>query len=132
MASCLALRRPNDIRRKAAKRWLSIHIRPYGEGVGVYIVTASGHEAAAKEASGKPVYSTIGWPRPIPVSERLPEEGADVLVFGACEWDGSEAHAIWRDAQHVRGGSFLAIENAELPITATHWMPLPPAPEATP
>lgn len=35
-----------EIATEAAKRGLSIHIKPYGAGVGVYVVTAGGHQFA--------------------------------------------------------------------------------------
>jgi hypothetical protein len=162
---------------EAAKRGLSIHIRPYGEGVGVYVKSASGHEfakaapsaielervlaaipetfvkAAAEEAKGPPEgfsledvscgaaagLNLLGmtWPRPIPVSERLPEEsdgyeGGSVTVLGFCSVDGEETWE-WREAfcKHgEKGGHVWFVERMkrEKPVYVTHWMPLPPEP----
>lgn len=77
------------------------------------------------------------WPRPIPVSERLPEwiEGgkiAPLLAFGSIVDDEKES---WHMAACVRskaGGSWWFEDcngDGGDDLLITHWLPLPPKPE---
>jgi hypothetical protein len=67
--------------------------------------------AAAREA-----LSTPAW---VPVSERLPEPGVEVLTWGPI------ASMHWGiDVVRVHGEFFYS----SFPKETTHWMPLPPAP----
>ncbi len=56
--------------------------------------------------------------RPIPVSERLPDEAESVLV-----WDATSK--FWDISSQFRGGSWVG----EASQVFTHWLPLPPNPE---
>lgn len=82
-----------------------------------------------------PSYAERYWPRPIPVSERLPEMDAHgevdtVLVW--CEgewlpakWEGPEDDPVW---QIWVGG--LTNDYKYCPKGGvTHWLPMPPKPE---
>jgi hypothetical protein len=66
--------------------------------------------------------------RPIPVSERLPEDGACVLAFGL-KYRGKS----WFES-HYKNGQFLteydnAFCCADCHSSVTHWLPMPPKPE---
>jgi hypothetical protein len=75
------------------------------------------------------------YPRPIPVSERLPSGDDIVLAFdGDCEEE-------WGEARYTRKGwvtsypwSNYDVSTIGVPLEGiTHWLPLPPSPEpATP
>jgi hypothetical protein len=68
------------------------------------------------------------WPRPIPVSERLPEDHTQVLAHcdsGGADWWGIcaiDADGKWREITWCSDGT-IPIRNV------THWLPLPPKPE---
>jgi len=67
------------------------------------------------------------WPSPIPLSERLPDEGAIVLWY-LCD------QGIWEsgyyDPQNKRYKPGRNGEGAHLTtMRITHWMPMPPKPE---
>jgi len=78
------------------------------------------------------------WPRPIPVTERLPEVGDSVMVFAPVT---SFKRPIWFAAALSEEGfwwSWTAYQ--ELPYLhnkgkrlelhfVTHWLPMPPVPE---
>jgi hypothetical protein len=69
------------------------------------------------------------WPRPIPVSERLPEEAEEVLVAIKFAADG---FPDWGLASHFADGwqiwgQCVGAEDDDICIV-THWLPLPPAP----
>ncbi len=82
-----------------------------------------------------------GWPRPIPVGERLPEEGSECVLafFAKCSirtlrgmrlvalnsW--CTALAIWHDGK-FEGWDKDQEEFDEPPECVTHWLPLPPKP----
>jgi hypothetical protein len=80
--------------------------------------------------------SKYNWPRPIPVSERLPEVGVE--VFGWAEEPTSTDFAwlkVWR-SKPAKGGviywwtSEQAGEDSSIDIKPpTHWLELPPSPE---
>jgi len=72
----------------------------------------------------KNFHGVIEWPRPIPVSERLPEDLEEcVLVFArGCWFVSFQVNGSWFGFHHdSREG------NPELQ-GVTHWLPLPPAP----
>lgn len=88
------------------------------------------------------------WPRPIPVSERLPEPGEDVLTYGQLLPDESnrepgdfETIGLWniqgyRLCTYDQHGNFVSQDdrfyNSPLydgDFTVTHWLPMPPKPE---
>ena len=58
-----------------------------------------------------------GW---IPVTERLPEDTRDVLV-----WCGITEKGCYSPSQHMWG----VYDDGYSPIPVTHWMPLPQPPE---
>lgn len=60
------------------------------------------------------------WPRPIPVSERLPETD-EVLV-----WTDGSGWEFFREFGRSFNAEGQWIDRNEQPIT--HWLPLPPAP----
>jgi hypothetical protein len=63
---------------------------------------------------------SISWPRPIPVSERLPERLKDVLII----WNGGGwVIGYWEDRFW-----YMAFDESEAPYDVTHWLPLPPKP----
>jgi hypothetical protein len=57
--------------------------------------------------------------RPIPVSERMPEEDVPVLAFDGEWWTAVRIEGRWEDI-----GS-IGLQD----VSVSHWMPLPPAPE---
>jgi len=69
--------------------------------------------------------SVDSWPRPIPVSERLPEDYTPILWFCAGEWwAGHSDSGVF--FSHVHHGT-QHCETVESGVT--HWLPLPPPPE---
>lgn len=69
----------------------------------------------------------VAWPRPIPVSERLPEVGKPVLWCSGGEWECGhltdsdlDGKKWWSPDTHY--------DIVPLDTTATHWLPLPPSP----
>ena len=75
-----------------------------------------GYDRSREENLTSPLF-VPSWPIPIPVSERLPEEGARVLVYAQAYWD--VVHN-WESDVYIDG------DGASLGIT--HWLPLPPDP----
>lgn len=73
----------------------------------------------------------VQWPRPIPVSERLPECGGEYVV---CERNINRPDdALWSIADFVDGKFSGNDYNGEPRYTldyVTHWLPLPPKPVA--
>lgn len=75
------------------------------------------------------------WPAPIPVSERLPDDGDDVLVLikfardGFVDWGvGSQVAEDWR----IWGQCCQETEGCEdEDREVTHWLPFPPKPAAS-
>lgn len=69
---------------------------------------------------------TGGW---IPVSERVPEVGVKVLCFPA---EDEPIHAVFNGQLWLQdvswSGSEEPIDNV-IPVTVTHWMPLPAGPQ---
>ncbi|MGI4180991.1 DUF551 domain-containing protein [Klebsiella pneumoniae] len=65
----------------------------------------------------------------IPVSERIPEVGVKVLCFPA---EDEPIHAVFNGQLWLQdvswSGSEEPIDNV-IPVTVTHWMPLPAAPQ---
>lgn len=66
------------------------------------------------------------WPRPIPVTERLPEDDNAVLItyfeYSVC---GRFKERVWGVGHHESGMWFGPGD--EMPLV-THWLPLPPDP----
>lgn len=83
------------------------------------------------------------WPRPIPVSERLPEDGDEIMAFRtwqippygeAGQWIAGEFHKEparfvldWVDSDG--GDEFCWIVDSPSKRNITHWLPMPPKPE---
>lgn len=66
--------------------------------------------------------SAKDWPRPIPVSERLPEEITSVLTWpGYRGNDGWQVGAYWPDDSDCQ---WRSLDGDSLHVT--HWLPLPP------
>lgn len=65
----------------------------------------------------KAVDRDCDWPRPIPVSERLPESPRVVLAFAYDEWSSAD----FKNGMFAYDGQIL--------INVTHWLPLPPKPD---
>lgn len=83
--------------------------------------------AAAQQSPGSEPATVPGkW---IPVSERMPEVGVKVLCFPA---EDEPIHAVFNGQLWLQDVSWSAssepIDNV-IPITVTHWMPLPAAPQ---
>lgn len=71
------------------------------------------------------------WPRPIPVSERLPEPGVSVL---ACVPSLEGIHWIIAVVHEVATHGCWVNADTNVPLLAaavTHWLPLPPNPTTT-
>lgn len=66
------------------------------------------------------------WPRPIPVSEKLPDPGETVLAFMS-ELRGG-AGRYWYLAQISDSGQWIEIPSA-IAADVTHWLPLPGDPK---
>lgn len=63
------------------------------------------------------------WPKPIPVSERLPELGVSVLAYcGGPDW--TPAHT----SDHGDGPVWHSNQGIKLTRATTHWLPRPPKP----
>jgi hypothetical protein len=58
------------------------------------------------------------WPRPIPVTERLPDEGLEVLAYDGSWWVANRWCNRWEEP-NCHGLQ-------DVPVT--HWLPLPPKP----
>ncbi|MDW1181327.1 DUF551 domain-containing protein [Klebsiella pneumoniae] len=83
--------------------------------------------AAAQQSPGSEPATVPGtW---IPVSERMPEVGVKVLCFPA---EDEPIHAVFNGQLWLQdvswSGSEEPIDNV-IPVTVTHWMPLPAAPQ---
>lgn len=83
--------------------------------------------AAAQQSPGSEPATVPGtW---IPVSERMPEVGVKVLCFPA---EDEPIHAVFNGQLWLQDVSWSAsyepIDNV-IPITVTHWMPLPAGPQ---
>jgi hypothetical protein len=64
------------------------------------------------------------WPRPIPVSERLPNEGAGALWWSRGGWEIGILQRYDGELCYFDGHGSTLLCNG-----VTHWLPLPPAPE---
>ena len=62
----------------------------------------------------------------IPVSERLPREGEEVLVFGY--WHEKFQPLMCYLSPHRKGEWFTTVAGQQV-YTVTHWMPLPEPPK---
>jgi hypothetical protein len=92
------------------------------EDLGCYeFVLEAWMEEAASEI--KRLRSERRW---IPVSERLPEEGQEVLAWN----NGGQCEKPWQGCvlcEH-RNGEWREVEERDLYPGVTHWMPLPEPP----
>ena len=70
-----------------------------------------------------PIYPYSRW---IPVTERLPEEGESVLVFGY--WHEKFQPLMCYLSPHRKGEWFTTVAGQQV-YTVTHWMPLPEPPK---
>ena len=61
----------------------------------------------------------LAWPRPIPVSERLPEECVTVLAYDGNWWDAERRNGEWEEPGSV------GLQT----VSVTHWLPMPSPPE---
>jgi hypothetical protein len=74
--------------------------------------------------------SKYNWPRPIPVSERLPERDEEVMAFFQGGWwcvnilEYAKDNKHWFETTPNDGEPWMTLED-----DATHWLPLPPPPE---
>lgn len=71
------------------------------------------------------------WPRPIPVSERLPEPLTRVLVDHSTASDGWVT-AVWHDDDEEWWEATEYVSRVRLLEEVHHWMPLPPLPPMPP
>lgn len=78
---------------------------------------------ATEEAYKKGFADATKW---IPVTERLPEEGKEVLAFGY--WHEKFQPLMCYLSPHRKGEWFTTVAGQQV-YTITHWMPLPPAPK---
>lgn len=70
------------------------------------------------------------WPRPIPVSERLPEP--DVLVLAYCECPNNDLATGWQIAiapDDDNKWCVMSPTGNRQQQAVTHWLPMPPRPE---
>ncbi|HCI8401045.1 TPA: DUF551 domain-containing protein [Klebsiella pneumoniae] len=112
----------------------------HGEPVGVFVrganwmrqhiidstLAASPHDTPALNSVQSVVTVPGKW---IPVSERMPEVGVKVLCFPA---EDEPIHAVFNGQLWLQdvswSGSEEPIDNV-IPVTVTHWMPLPAGPQ---
>ena len=69
-------------------------------------------------------------PRWIPVSERLPADGQEVLAWN----NGGQCEKPWQGCvlcEHTKNGEWREFQERDLYPGITHWMPLPEPPEVT-
>ena len=66
---------------------------------------------------------TCGWERWIPVTERLPEERAFLLI---CTVDKNVGEAVF---DYDRQFYWMNTDEYDVPLSVTHWMPLPEPPK---
>jgi hypothetical protein len=79
------------------------------------------------EVKGLTLSGGASWPRPIPVSERLPDWVSPFLLYCAADDD---SVGEWVAACRSRDGELYEYGGNELHGTPTHWLPLPPKPPA--
>ncbi|MGI4656616.1 DUF551 domain-containing protein [Klebsiella pneumoniae] len=89
-------------------------------------LAAAPHDTPALNSLQSVDSVTGGW---IPVSERMPEVGVKVLCFPA---EDEPIHAVFNGQLWLQdvswSGSEEPIDNV-IPVTVTHWMPLPAGPQ---
>ncbi len=75
------------------------------------------------------------WPRPVPVSERLPELDVRVLAAAPDQWDGwqiVQRNGYMAKANEDEGNPHYShwVDDVDIVVKRiTHWLPLPPKPE---
>ncbi|MFV0830943.1 DUF551 domain-containing protein [Klebsiella quasipneumoniae] len=115
---------PTDEMLAAAKEWTGL--TSTAEVVYIKMLAAAPHDTPALN----PVQSVVTVPgKWIPVSERMPEVGVKVLCFPVKD---EPIHATFNGQLWLQDVSWSAseepIDNA-IPVTVTHWMPLPAVPQ---
>ena len=89
--------------------------------------------AAALEAAEKRIAELEAAQRWIPVTERLPEDGNDVLVTYLGYTDKkpySDDVAKWSlELNGYNGGWLWSLDDSDVEVEITHWQPLPQPPQ---
>ncbi len=82
------------------------------------------------ECAGKAVQRPVDGDRWIPITERLPEEGASVAFVVDCKNPSFDLDGMVLGGR-FRAGPYGGFGVPGLVVNASHWMPLPPPPTAS-